>query len=136
MSAHLRFLLVAACTLVAVARGQAPPQPAAARPNIVSIVTDDQARWSLGCYGNRESRTPNMDRIAREGARFDNAFVATPVCSPSRAAFLTGRYGTQLGITDYLAPVEQVAGAGLPPGVPTWPEVLRKQGYATALIGK
>ncbi|PYV11453.1 MAG: arylsulfatase, partial [Acidobacteria bacterium] len=121
---------------VAVARGQGPPQPAAARPNIVSIVTDDQARWSLGCYGNRESLTPVMDRIARAGARFDNAFVATPVCSPSRAAFLTGRYGTQLGITDYLAPVEQDAGAGLPPGVPTWPEVLRKQGYATALIGK
>src|SRR5438552_15947021 len=104
MSAHLRFLLVAACTLVAVARGQAPP-PAAARPNIVSIVTDDQARWSLGCYGNRESRTPNLDRIARAGARFDNAFVAPPVCSPSRAAFLPGPYRTQLGNPHFPPPV-------------------------------
>jgi hypothetical protein len=55
-----------------------------ARYNIISIVTDDQARWSLGCYGNRDSRTPNMDRLAQQGARFLNAFVVTPVCSPSR----------------------------------------------------
>ena len=112
------------------------PSPSEDRPNFVIMMCDDQ-RWDqMGCAGNTVLKTPNMDRIAREGARFDNAFVATPVCSPSRAAFLTGRYGTQLGITDYLAPVEQDAGAGLPPGVPTWPEVLRKQGYATALIGK
>src|SRR5262249_22617009 len=72
--------------------------------NIVSIVTDDQARWSLGCYGNREARTPNMDRLAREGALFTNAFVSTPVCSPSRASFMTGKYGTQVGITDWITP--------------------------------
>src|SRR5262245_34703631 len=82
------------------------------RLNIVSIVTDDQAQWAVGCYGNREIRTPNMDRLAREGARFVNAFVTTPVCSPSRAAFLTGLYGTQLGITDWIAPNEAEAGVG------------------------
>src|SRR5262249_27006325 len=76
------------------------------RYNIISIVTDDQARWGVGLYGNREVKTPNMDRIGREGACFLNAFVTTPVCSPSRAAFLSGRYGTQLGITDWIAPVE------------------------------
>ena len=52
------------------------------RYNIISIVTDDQGRWTVGAYGNKESRTPNMDRLAREGAIFRNAFVATPVCSP------------------------------------------------------
>jgi uncharacterized sulfatase len=104
--------------------------------NLISVVTDDQARWSVGAYGNRESRTPNMDRLAREGARFVNAFVATPVCSPSRASFLTGRYGTQVGITDYIAPVEAAAGVGLPSNAITWPRVLQQHGYTTALIGK
>jgi uncharacterized sulfatase len=106
------------------------------RLNIISIVTDDQARWGVGAYGNREVRTPNMDRLSREGARFINAFVPTPVCSPSRAAFLTGRYGTQVGITDYIAPMESDAGLGLPADATTWPEVLQKHGYTTALIGK
>ncbi|MGI8783769.1 MAG: sulfatase family protein [Acidobacteriota bacterium] len=106
------------------------------RYNIISIVTDDQARWGVGAYGNREVQTPNMDRLARQGARFVNAFVPTPVCSPSRASFLTGRYGTELGITDWIAPNESEAGLGLPPGAVTWPEVLRQNGYRTALIGK
>jgi len=132
MHVRLAILLVLGCVLADGAPRQAVPD----RLNIISIVTDDQARWSIGAYGNRESITPNMDRIAREGARFENAFVATPVCSPSRAAFLTGRYGTQVGITDYLAPNEQDAGAGLPPGVAIWPQVLHDNGYATALVGK
>lgn len=106
------------------------------RWNIISIVTDDQGRWSLGAYGNKESKTPNMDRLAREGARFLNAFTPTPVCSPSRASFLTGRYGTQVGITDYLTPVEQDQGLGLPAEATTWPAVLQKNGYRTALLGK
>jgi choline-sulfatase len=104
--------------------------------NLVSIVTDDQAQWSIGAYGNREAITPNMDRLAREGAKFNNAFVTTPVCSPSRVAFLTGLYGTQVGITDYLTPSEGAAGMGLPSTAITWPQVLQKNGYTTALFGK
>jgi uncharacterized sulfatase len=104
--------------------------------NLITIVTDDQAQWALGCYGNRDVRTPNMDRLAREGARFLNAFACTPVCSPSRAAFFTGRYGTQLGITDYIAPNENAAGVGLPTNIVTWPKVLQQHGYVTALVGK
>jgi len=104
--------------------------------NIISIVTDDQADWSIGAYGNREARTPNMDRLAREGALFTNAFTVTPVCSPSRASFLTGRYGTQLGITDWITPQEARDGLGLPVGVTTWPEVLQRHGYVTGLFGK
>ncbi len=106
------------------------------RYNLISIVTDDQARWSIGAYGNREARTPQMDRLAREGAKFLNAFVATPVCSPSRVAFMTGLYGTQVNITDYIAPNEDAAGLGLPATATTWPEVLQRNGYRTALLGK
>jgi uncharacterized sulfatase len=104
--------------------------------NLISIVTDDQAAWSIGAYGNKESRTPNIDRLAREGARFLNAFVGTPVCSPSRAAFLTGRYGTQLGVTDWITPQQAKAGLGLRTDALTWPLVLQQNGYRTGLIGK
>ena len=115
-----------------------PPLPAAdkAHPNLVFILTDDQSSWSIGAYGNRDSRTPNMDRLAREGARFLNAFVCTPVCSPSRAAILTGRYGTQLGLTDYISAKESKGGLGLNPTVKTWPKLLRQRGYTTGLAGK
>ncbi|MBI3466665.1 MAG: sulfatase-like hydrolase/transferase [Planctomycetes bacterium] len=102
------------------------------RYNIIAIVTDDQARWSVGAYGNPEVRTPNHDRLAREGARFLNAFVPTPVCSPSRVSFLTGLYGTQVGITDFLCRQEERAGLGLPDSAITWPAVLQRHGYATA----
>jgi arylsulfatase A-like enzyme len=104
--------------------------------NIIWIVTDDQAAWSIGAYGNKESRTPNMDRLAREGALFRNAFTATPVCSPSRASFMTGRYGTQVGITDWISPAEAQSGVGLPGDAVTFAEVLRRHGYVTGLIGK
>lgn len=104
--------------------------------NIVSVVTDDQGAWALGCYGNKECRTPNMDRLARDGARFLNAFTPTPVCSPSRATMLCGLYGTQVNITDWIAPRESDAGMGLSPDVPTWPKILDQHGYRTALIGK
>jgi uncharacterized sulfatase len=106
------------------------------RLNVISIVTDDQAQWAVGAYGNKECRTPTLDRLAKDGARFLNAFVPTPVCSPSRASFMTGRYGTQLGITDWIAPQEADAGMGLPVDAVTWPQILQKNGYATALIGK
>jgi uncharacterized sulfatase len=104
--------------------------------SLISIVTDDQASWSIGAYGNRESRTPNIDRLARDGARFMNAFAATPVCSPSRATFLAGRYGTQLGVTDWITPKEGNSGIGLLPAAVTWPMILQQRGYRTGLIGK
>ena len=107
---------------------------AADAPNLIAIVTDDQGRWAMGAYGNREIHTPHMDAIARDGALFTNAFVATPVCSPSRATYLTGLYPTELGITDWISPREAEEGLGLE-GT-TWPQALQQQGYTTALIGK
>lgn len=104
--------------------------------NLIFITTDDQARWSLGCYGNKEAKTPHMDRLARDGARFLNASVATPVCSPSRVSFLTGRYGTQVNITDWITPKEAQGGLGIPKNVVTWMSVLQNAGYRTGLIGK
>ena len=108
----------------------------ASKTNIIAIVTDDQATWSLGAYGNSDPMTPHMDRLAREGILFSRAFVCSPVCSPSRATYLTGKYPTQIGITDWIAPSEAAAGLGLPEHLPTWPEVLQKHGYSTGLIGK
>lgn len=105
------------------------------RMNLIQIVTDDQAAWSVGAYGNKDSQTVNQDRLAREGALFTNAFVSTPVCSPSRAAIFTGLYPSEVGINDWLHPYENDRGQGIP-DVPTWPSVLQKNGYATALIGK
>ncbi len=129
MKSRLLFAIVVLFQLCAHTQAQT-------RYNLVSIVTDDQAQWSIGAYGNREAITPNMDRLAREGVKFHHAFVTTPVCSPSRVAFLTGLYGTQVGITDYLTPDEGASGMGLPKTATTWPQVLQKNGYKTALFGK
>lgn len=74
----------------------------AERPNVVFILTDDQGWWAAGCYGNNEIRTPNLDRLAATGMRFDQFFCACPVCSPSRATYLTGRINSQHGVHDWL----------------------------------
>jgi uncharacterized sulfatase len=106
------------------------------RPNLIVIVTDDQAEWTLQSYGNADARTSQIDRLATEGVRFTNVFTPSPVCSPSRATLLSGRYGTEVGITDWINPEENAAGVGLPPETTTWAEALQRAGYRTGLIGK
>ena len=100
-----------------------------ARPNILLLYTDQQ-RWdSLGCYGNRLAQTPNLDRLAAEGALLEHLFVQAPVCSPSRMSFLSGRYCSSIGVgcngVDFpendVVPVHQI---------------LKPYGYRTAQIGK
>jgi len=110
-------------------------------PNILFVYTDDQALWAVGESGNEDVHTPNMDRIANEGAYFTNAFVATPVCSPSRVELLTSRYGTEVGITDWISPNDargriNEAELGLDPKYPTWAEDLQTAGYRTGIVGK
>ncbi len=105
------------------------------RPNIVFLYTDDQAKWALGAYGNREIKTPNLDSLARRGAIFQNAFTVTPVCSPSRAALLTSRYPSELSIADWIDPRTE-PDIGLAPSAVTWPELLKGSGYSTMLAGK
>jgi len=106
------------------------------RPNVVLVYTDDHAQWAVDAYGNKEIHTPNMDRLAAEGMRFDQAFTK-PVCSPSRAMVLTGQYSHRLGIPDYIPYGNPVhAENGLPAGTATIASVLKSIGYATGLVGK
>lgn len=102
------------------------------RPNIIFIITDDQQVGLLGIEGSDLSVTPNIDRIGQEGAIFNNAFVVTPLCSPSRASFLTGNYAHKHNVinNDKLG-LDVISHTLL-----TWPRQLREAGYETAFIGK
>jgi arylsulfatase A-like enzyme len=105
-------------------------QPRGDRPNIVFLLTDDQ-RWdTLGCVGNRVIRTPNIDRLAEQGAVFDNHFVTTAICMASRASIFTGLYSACHRINDFRTSFtpEQYAR--------TYPELMRNAGYYTGFIGK
>lgn len=107
------------------------------RPNVVFILSDDQGPWAAGCYGNDEIRTPNIDRLAATGTRFDNFFCATPVCSPSRATYLTGRIPSQHGIHEYLADANMGPGATqLLRDEIAYTDVLAAHGYHCGLSGK
>ncbi len=101
-------------------------------PNLLFVLTDDQAQWAVGAYGNPDIHTPNMDRLAREGMRFTLAMTC-PVCSPSRGMILSGLYPHQIGLDDYIGDDED---EGIDPQVPLLPEILKQAGYATALFGK
>ena len=104
-------------TTLILAAALALASPLSAKPlNLIAILTDDQAAWTVGCYGGREIPTPNFDRLAAQGVRFANAFTHTPVCSPSRGTYLTGLLGTQLGFTDWLND-QQSKTAGVTPAV-------------------
>ncbi|MCP5112271.1 MAG: sulfatase, partial [bacterium] len=102
-------------------------------PNFVLIVADDMGYGDLGCYGNASIRTPHIDGLAAEGMRFTEFYAASPLCSPSRAALMTGRLPIRTGVNRVLAPV---AKRGLNRREVTIAEVLRPRGYATACIGK
>lgn len=108
---------------------------AADKPNILFILTDDQAPWAVGVAGHPHVKTPHMDQLFQSGATLTNAFTTTPVCSPSRAGLMTGRYGSELGITDWINPRLEPE-LGLDPATTCWTEVLQQQGYTTGLIGK
>jgi arylsulfatase A-like enzyme len=112
---------------VAALSGLAAPRP---KPNFLLILLDDLRYNALGCLGHPWLKTPNIDRLAAEGAIFRNAFVTTPLCSPSRATFLTGRWAHAHGITDNTdrsASSHQLS---------MYPALLQKAGYETAFIGK
>ena len=107
----------------------------AARPNILMIMSDDQGWGDTGYNGNREVRTPNLDRLAASSLRFDNCYVTAPQCIPSRAGIVLGRYQQRYGLE--CQPDEKYFGTyHLPKGVSTLPEELRKAGYRTGLVGK
>ncbi|WP_421897665.1 sulfatase [Marinoscillum sp.] len=102
-------------------------------PNIIFILADDLGYSELGSYGNTFNETPHLDRLAEDGLRFTQAYAAAPVCSPTRAALMTGQYPARIGITDYLRPD---AGDFLDTTYVTLPEALKQSGYRTGIIGK
>ena len=110
------------------------------KPNIIMILTDDQGYWSLGCTGNKEIRTPNIDTLAAGGVQLDNFFCVSPVCSPARASLLTGRIPSQHGIQDWLR-VGNGDKKNDPPidyleGITGYTDILAKNGYTCGISGK
>jgi len=129
--------------LQALIGGQGPVAIAASRPNILLVIADDLAAWMLGCYGNQEIRTPNLDKFAAQGVRFQNSFVCTPICSASRATLFTGRTPVQHGVHDFLTPrpIEQPPqGQAAPPASfrneVFLSDILAAQGFTCGYFGK
>jgi arylsulfatase A-like enzyme len=121
---------LAACVTAGVpaARGQEPP-----RPHIVHIVADDLGWRDVGFHGSPDIKTPNIDKLAAGGARLES-FYATPLCTPTRAALMTGRYPFRYGLQSFVIPAALTY--GLPTDEWTLPQALKQAGYRTAIIGK
>jgi arylsulfatase A-like enzyme len=98
------------------------------QPNIIFIMSDDHAAHAMSCYGSKINKTPNLDRIADEGARFDRCFCTNNICEPSRAAILTGTYNHVNKVT--------TIGAHIDNSLPNIAKELQQAGYQTAIIGK
>ena len=121
------------------------PAAAAPKPNFIFFLIDDLGRNDLGCYGSKFYRTPNLDRMAAEGMKFTDAYAACPVCSPTRASIMTGKYPARLHLTDWLPgrgdlPAQRLArpviNQQLPLAEVTIAERLKAAGYVTAHVGK
>lgn len=107
------------------------------RPNIILILSDDLGYGSVGCFGETEIPTPNIDSLAKNGVRMTDAYVTCPVCSPTRAGLLTGRYQQRFGHEFNPGPQGQASEKfGLTKGEAIIPEVLAKNGYRTGMVGK
>ena len=113
-----------------VAQAQAP------RPNVVFIMTDDVGYGDIGSYGSPDIRTPNLDRLARDGTMFSDFYANAPSCTPTRAGFITGRYQQRLGLEAPMAGPATAGDRGVPATGRTLPRLLKNNGYATALVGK
>lgn len=106
----------------------APAGALAGPPNVLVVLSDDHSAAHVGCYGNKDVRTPNLDKFAAAGMRFDRAYVACPQCVPSRATLMTGRSPVAIDMTRF--------SAALPADVVTYPEILKQGGYFTGVAGR
>ena len=113
-----------------------PALAAPARPNVIIILADDMGWGDLGCYGHPNFKTPNIDRMAREGARLTDFYTPCPYCAPTRASLMTGRYQFRSGITRNPAPDEGINDIGLPATEITLAQAFKSAGYRTGMIGK
>jgi arylsulfatase A len=127
------FVFAAPRALAATSAAAAKSAPS--KPNVILIMSDDQGSIDLGCYGAKDLVTPHLDALAARGVRFTQFYSAAPVCSPSRAGTLTGRYPVRAGVPGNVAS-QRGGRAGMPASEVTMAEVFRKAGYATAHIGK
>ncbi|MUV37041.1 Choline-sulfatase [Lentibacillus sp. JNUCC-1] len=98
------------------------------QPNIIFIMSDDHAAHAMSCYDSQINKTPNLDRIAEDGMRFDQCFCTNSICAPSRAAILTGQYNHLNGV--------RTLGDTFDGRQETMPKILQRNGYETAIIGK
>jgi arylsulfatase A-like enzyme len=124
--------------LVPDAPADAPPAAKPRRPNVLIILLDDVGWAGIGCYGCKDIPTPSMDALARGGARFTNAYVSAPLCSPTRAGLMTGRYQQRFGHEHN--PGGGAVNLGFEFGLPltevTLADTMRKAGYVTGIVGK
>ncbi len=129
------FILVSA---ILACSGPQPESRISSQPNILVILTDDQGTLDLNSYGSRDLKTPNLDRLAANGVRFTQFYSVAPVCSPSRAGLLTGKYNYNAGLFGNVnTPNNDPEGkSGMPTEQVTMAEVFKPAGYRTALIGK
>lgn len=107
------------------------------KPDIIFILADDLGWGDLSCQGATDLKTPNIDRIMNEGIKFNNFYSNSCVCSPARAALLTGRYPDMVGVPGLVRGISKIANWGyLTPGTQMLPQLLKKANYQTAIIGK
>lgn len=130
-----RFLLLVACLVCVGCHAGAKPQAAAPRPNIVLIMADDLGYGDLSCYGSDFINTPHIDALASSGIRFTDYHSNGAVCSPTRAALMTGRYPQRTGVEGVITAARH-RDVGLPLDEVTIAEVLKDAGYSTAMFGK
>ena len=123
-------LLIFSMLVIGVANAQS------ARPNILLILTDDLGYHDVSYYGTKDLRTPNIDQLCNSGMRFDNFYSNSPVCSPTRASLMTGRYPDYVGVPGLIRSDPKDNWGYLDPSAILLPAVLKKAGYHTALIGK
>jgi arylsulfatase A-like enzyme len=123
-----------AAAIAGSARAASAAQP---RPNVLFILADDLGYGDLSCYGRPDYKTPVLDALAKEGMRFTSAYAAAPVCTPTRCAYITGRYPQRLAV-GLEEPLRRASppNVGLPPDHPTVASLLKQNGYDTSLVGK
>ena len=127
-------VLIACALWLPLVSAQAPP--AAQRPNVVLIITDDVGYGDIGSYGAPDIKTPNIDSLAREGVRMTDFYANAPLCSPTRAGLVSGRYQQRFAVETALGNANAAGEQGLPPSGRSLPQLLKNSGYATALLGK
>ena len=123
-----------ACPSAAFAQGES--ELAGTRPNLIFIMADDLGYGDLACYGHPRNRTPHLDTLAEKGLKFTDFHANGPMCSPTRAALLTGKYQHRFGRHFESALSAKSPQVGLPTDAVTIPQILKKAGYATGMYGK